>query len=181
MCYDESVEKCVKIIKGVFSMYSSNSTDLTTGQVAEILGLTLYNVRQLTNEGELKSYKTSGGHRRYTLSSVYKYKGKRGLENDDNAIIFMFVANKDEEDRVKVFCTVAKWKYEIIVQGDDIESNKDGLASLITKIEECRINRLILGPCSNQEELLYSCIVEIAKHNNVEVYDLYQLEECIAK
>ena len=50
-----------------------NAQFLTTGQVAEVLHISTTSVQKLSENGLFKCWKTSGGHRRISVSSLKKY------------------------------------------------------------------------------------------------------------
>ena len=57
-------------------MKVSKSTDLTTSEVAYMLGVSATSVRDWTNSGLLQSSKTLGGHRRYLREDIESFASK---------------------------------------------------------------------------------------------------------
>jgi excisionase family DNA binding protein len=52
---------------------TSSSSFLTTGQAANLLGLSIPTVRSLVSDGSLRSYLTKGDHHRLDSRSVHAY------------------------------------------------------------------------------------------------------------
>ena len=101
-------------------MKLSNSTDLTTSEVANILRVSATSIRDWANMGILKSTKTLGGHRRYELESVEQFAsdkmGKLLKQNDPLKVLIIdddrdfceylsdFVLNKVDNSYVEYVC-----------------------------------------------------------------------------
>lgn len=58
---------------------STSADDLTTIEVARLLGMSVRSVQLMVDRGELDAWKTSGGHRRISLASVDRWRDSRRL------------------------------------------------------------------------------------------------------
>jgi excisionase family DNA binding protein len=55
----------------------------TTREVAEMLGMAVRSVQMMVDRGELQAWKTPGGHRRISRSSVQRWLAGRGVDAPD--------------------------------------------------------------------------------------------------
>jgi len=54
----------------------------TSAEAAEAFRVGVSSIKRWTDEGELESVRTPGGHRRYTLAALYRFASIRGLDTD---------------------------------------------------------------------------------------------------
>lgn len=54
----------------------------TSAEAAHLFRVGVSSIKRWTDEGELESIRTPGGHRRYTLPALYRFASIRGLQTD---------------------------------------------------------------------------------------------------
>lgn len=89
---------------------------------ADIAGVSMNTLREWDKKGLIDSYRTDGGHRRYSLESLLKHlESVRGPKTVKESIIYASIATKKEEselnirlDFIKKFCLEKGWDCRII-------------------------------------------------------------------
>lgn len=91
----------------------------TTREAAKILGVSLRTVQLWVESGELKAWKTDGGHRRLPLSAVNALVRQRMNRGQPQASVhgpFNILVLEDDEDMVKLYqMTMESWQLPIQV------------------------------------------------------------------
>lgn len=101
----------------------------TTSEAARRLGVSNTTVQLMVERGELKAWRTRGGHRRITLDSVQSVERRRGagsirLRSDEK--IDILVVEDDEALREVYLKTMIGWDLAI-----NVETAEDGLEALL--------------------------------------------------
>ena len=120
---------------------------LTVSQAAELLGESTKTIRRWETEGRIKSIRTEGGHRRFTLSNLIGNKQDNSL-----TVAYARVNNNDKKEdleRQKIvleaYCAKQGWSFEIISDlGSGLNYRKKGLIKLIKLICSEQVERLLL-------------------------------------
>lgn len=103
----------------------------TTREAAKLLGLSLGKVQQMTEDGELQAWKTSGGHRRVSILSVEAHLRMRGnLSQRDGPRdgIDVLIA-EDNPDLQRLYQkNIATWALPITVR--TVSNGIDGLLNI---------------------------------------------------
>ncbi len=103
----------------------------TTREAARLLGLSLGKVQQMAEGGELRAWKTSGGHRRVSIQSVEAVLRARGGSQPHakpSEAVDLLIA-EDNLDLQKLYQkTIASWKLPISVR--IVSNGIDGLLSI---------------------------------------------------
>ncbi len=130
---------------------SSKTTYLSTSEVARLLGVSVGTVQQMVESGELKAWKTAGGHRRILKESVVEMQGVQqnnsvAKDADKTPQVRSNQANKlailiVEDDPVAIKL------YEHLLEANSenvrVEYAHDGIEALL-KLGQQRFNLLIL-------------------------------------
>jgi excisionase family DNA binding protein len=92
----------------------------TTREASVLLGLSLGKVQQMAESGELKAWKTSGGHRRVSLRSVEENLRKRGTEivqNEPCGDLLGLLIAEDNLDLQRLYLkTISGWGMPMVIQ-----------------------------------------------------------------
>ncbi|WP_143437747.1 IS607 family transposase, partial [Hydrocoleum sp. CS-953] len=127
---------------------------LTVSQAAELLGVSTKTIRRWETEGRIKSIRTEGGHRRFTVSNLIGNKQDNSL-----TVAYARVSSYDQKDdleRQKIvleaYCAKQGWSFEVISDlGSGLNYRKKGLIRLIKLICSEQVERLVL---TNKDRLL---------------------------
>ncbi|MDJ0620614.1 MAG: IS607 family transposase [Calothrix sp. MO_192.B10] len=120
---------------------------LTIKQAASLLGVTPKTLREWERNGQIKSERTAGGHRRYEVSELLGNKNASTL-----TVAYARVSSNDQKEdlqRQKIvleaYCAKQGWSYEIISDlGSGLNYRKKGLIRLIKLITTYQVERLVL-------------------------------------
>jgi len=103
----------------------------TTREAAKLLGLSLGKVQQMTEDGELQAWKTSGGHRRVSIQSVEAHLRMRGdmSQHDGRRDGIDILIAEDNPDLQKLYQKhIAAWALPITVR--TVGNGIDGLLNI---------------------------------------------------
>ncbi|MDJ0517438.1 MAG: IS607 family transposase [Okeania sp. SIO2F4] len=120
---------------------------LTVSQAAELLGVSTKTIRRWETEGRIKSIRTEGGHRRFTVSNLIGNKQDNSL-----TVAYARVSSHDQKDDLKrqkivleAYCAQQGWSFEVISDsGSGLNYRKKGLIKLIKLICSEQVERLVL-------------------------------------
>ena len=106
--------------------FSQNSTDVAeeycgTTYAAKLLGLSVATVQSLVERGDIEAWKTRGGHRRISLSSINKYLLRQGplgdgMTRDLRQRLQVLVVEDDELTRELYTCYFDAWNLPVDCQ-----------------------------------------------------------------
>lgn len=144
-------------------MYSIN-------EFSKILGVSKQTLRRWEKEGEISSFKTKGGHRRYLPNQDTSIR-------KDKTIAYARVSTYGQKDDLirqkqvlELFCSAKGFQYEIIEDlGSGLNYNKKGLKKLLELINNKEINRLVITHSDRLLRFGKEIIFELCNLNNVEV------------
>jgi len=120
---------------------------LSVTAAAQLLGVSTKTIRRWELEGRIKSTRTQGGHRRFTVSDL--------LGNKEDASLTVCYARVSSHDQkadlnrqkrvLEAYCAKQGWSYEIISDlGSGMNDRKKGLIKLIKLICSHQVERLVL-------------------------------------
>ncbi len=162
---------------------------ISIGQAAELLGVHVQTLRNWERTGKLKPDSISpGGTRRYNQDKILQITGKElpEIEKDERiTIAYARVSSHDQKadlqrqaQVLELYCAEHGYKYELITDlGSGMNYYKKGLTTLIHKILENNVRRLIL---THKDRLLRfgaELIFSICEAKGVEVVILNKGEE----
>ena len=129
---------------------------ISIGQAAKLLGVHVQTLRNWERTGKLKPDSISpGGTRRYNQDKILQITGKElpEIEKDERiTIAYARVSSHDQKadlqrqaQVLELYCAEHGYKYELITDlGSGMNYYKKGLTTLIHKILENNVRRLIL-------------------------------------
>jgi predicted site-specific integrase-resolvase len=127
------------------------STFVSIKKAADILGVSTQTLRRWETEGRgVPTQRTKGGQRRYDVTQLTPPPTK--TPNNTATIAYARVSSHDQkedlrrqEQMLECFCAAHGWPFEVISDlGSGLNYSKKGLRSLINKIMEGKIGRLVL-------------------------------------
>src|SRR5574343_1679693 len=98
---------------------------VTTRQAAEVIGVSYTTIQRMVEQGLLKAWKTSGGHRRISRASLNAYitgKAARKLRSQ----LLVYHVEKQEEKRQQLAQMLTGWALPLQVRAFD-----DGISALV--------------------------------------------------
>lgn len=158
---------------------------LTIGQAAKLLGISVQTLRRWEREGRIEPAKrTSGGQRRYELSTIAHEK-RQSEPSRRKTVAYARVSSHDQKndlerqkDMLSMYCASKGWSFELIADlGSGMNYRKKGLKKLIEGIVEGGIGRLVL---THKDRLLRfgaELIFSICEEKGVEVVLINQGDE----
>ena len=162
---------------------------ISIGQAAKLLGVHVQTLRNWERTGKLKPDSISpGGTRRYNQDKILQITGKElpDIKKDERiTIAYARVSSYDQKadlqrqvQVLELYCAEHGYKYELITDlGSGMNYYKKGLTTLIQKILENNVRRLIL---THKDRLLRfgaELIFSICEAKGVEVVILNKGEE----
>lgn len=145
---------------------------------ADIAGVSMNTLREWDKKGLIDSYRTDGGHRRYSLDSLRKHLERLRSPNViKESIIYASIATEKEESELNVrlslmkdFCLNRNWDCRVITDvGYGLSSSQKGILELVGLIESNKVERLIVDGMDNVINLSFDIIKEICKWHNVDI------------
>ena len=159
-------------------------TLISIGKVAAICGVTIQTVRNWSKRGQLKEYRTIGGHRRYNQEEV---KPILGIEDQvRSTIIYSRVSSYDQREdlkrqteKLKNYCREKKISRVETIEdiGSGLNYQKKGLKKLIRKVLNNEVSRVIVNYKDRLVRFGLDILKEIFKHSKVELLVLNEEAE----
>jgi len=120
---------------------------LSVTEAAQLLGVSTKTIRRWENDGRLKSIRTQGNHRRFSVSDLLNHKQDASL-----TIAYARVSSHDQKEDLErqklvleAYCAKQGWSFEIISDlGSGMNYRKKGLIRLIKLICSHQVERLVL-------------------------------------
>lgn len=121
---------------------------VSTREAAKILGVSLRTVQLWVESGVLKAWKTAGGHRRVTLSSINEVMADRQesiapqapAPVSDNKLFHILLVEDDDAIRNLFYYFFSSWKYPVRIE--TASNGFEGLISLGREIPDLLITDL---------------------------------------
>ncbi|SCK19995.1 excisionase family DNA-binding protein [Vogesella sp. LIG4] len=98
---------------------------VTTRQAAEVIGVSYTTIQRMVEQGLLKAWKTTGGHRRISRASLNAYitgKASRKLRSQ----LLVYHVEKQEEKRQQLAQMLEAWKLPL-----QVRAFNDGISALV--------------------------------------------------
>lgn len=152
-------------------------------EACKILGVSQDTLRRWEKAGKLVPDRTPKGHRRYDIAQI-KNLGKHNSTPNKVTLGYARVSTQGQKEDLtrqsqllEAFCANNGWTFSIIEDlGSGINFNKKGLNSLLEKIMNDEVQRLVL---TNKDRLLRfgsELIFTLCEHKNIEVVIINQSE-----
>lgn len=164
-----------------------------TGEVANLLGVTIPTVIRYCKIGIIPYHKTESGHRRILATDVCAYLDKQNMLYEDSSIIksdviYARVSTHKQAERGDLDRQVEKVKLFAIEQnvnnllvktdvGSGLNDNRKGLLSLINLIQEGKVNRLYILSKDRLTRFGYHYLEKICDFHGVSIVVVYDETE----
>lgn len=124
----------------------------TVREAAELLGVATSTLRRWETENKIKSIRTKGGHRRYTIEELSKIKEIKP-KNKRVTIGYCRVSSSDQKEDLKrqienvsQYCVAKGYSFRIIEDlGSGLNYQKKGLKELIQLIQSNQVERIVVN------------------------------------
>ena len=160
---------------------------ISISKASKILGVDIRTLQRWDNDGKLKAYRTSGGHRRYKLSEIESLISDSIKENTKkNAFIYCRVSTKKQadsgnlkrqKDRLVRYCNDKQYNiihiFEEIAGG--LNDKRRELTKMLRRLNE--INTIIIEYPDRLARFGYNYIVEFCKSVDVSIETVEQNKE----
>ncbi|WP_071394989.1 IS607 family transposase [Bacillus tuaregi] len=156
----------------------------TIREAAEMLGVATSTLRRWENEGKIKSVRTTGNHRRYTVEELSKIKKVKPL-NEKITVGYCRVSSSDQREDLKrqvelvsMYCTAKGYGFEIIEDlGSGLNYNKKGLTKLIKMIQSNQVERVVINYRDRLIRFGMELIEQICEFHDVKIEVINQTED----
>lgn len=151
---------------------------VSIGQASKILGVAISTLRRWELEGRFSSsFRTPGGHRRYSLLAIKKKFFPSKIRKNRKIYGYARVSSHDQkldlkrqEQRLENYCIAQAYNYTIISDlGSGINYNKKGLNQLINLICTYKVEKIII---THKDRLLrfgYPLLEKLCKLFNTKI------------
>lgn len=127
---------------------------VATGKAAQMLGVSVSTLRRWDAEGKLVPERTPGGRRRYRVADVATF-NPLGIDTGSltrKTVAYARVSSHDQKADLErqrkvleMYCAAHGWEHEVIADlGSGMNYHKKGLVSLIDRIVDDQVGRLVL-------------------------------------
>lgn len=145
-------------------------------EAAQLLGVHQVTLRRWEKEGKIKSIKTTGGHRRYSIEELNRVR-KVSPKEGKITIGYCRVSSSDQKsdlarqvDNVSSFCTAKGYSFRIIEDlGSGLNYNKKGLKELIALIQTNKVERIVINYKDRLIRFGFEIIEQMCEFHNVEI------------
>lgn len=151
---------------------------LSIGEVSRIFGVSTQTIRNWCDQGELKSERTLGGHRRFQQSHIFEKKGISEPKQEKKTLVYARVSSHEQKDDLKrqkeeleVYCKQKNWSnIEFISDiGSGVNYEKRGLKKLIKEILLGQVERVVINFRDRLVRFGGELLREICRWQNVEI------------
>lgn len=150
---------------------------LSIGKFAKKVGITTTTLRTMQKTGELIPEHISAGGTRYYSEKQLKYFSDQKTDNKKIVIGYCRVSTASQKndlltqiDNVKSYMIAKGYQFEIIEDiGSGINYNKKGLQSLITKINNQEISKIVILYKDRLVRFGFEMLEYFCRINNVEI------------
>ena len=120
-------------------------------EASEYLGVSINTLKTLANNGKVKSFKTSGEHRRFRQDDLDTYMGVEKEKQEKLTVIYARSTAKQKEnlerqkDRLRKYAEAKGYKYMMIDElASGINEKRKGLHKLIKLCFEGKVDRILI-------------------------------------
>lgn len=165
---------------------------LSQKQAREFLNISRMTLLRWEDQGQIKVYKTSGGHRRYLKSDLEKIIGIEVIEPETNAksmcVLYARVSTKKQElagnldrqvGRLTSFALENRFSISHVIKevASGINENRKGLKSLLSIIDQDPIDYLVIEYKDRLARFGYNYLETYCKSHGVEIITVEQQEK----
>lgn len=147
-------------------------------EASEYLGVSINTLKAMADTGQIKCYKTNGGHRRFKREVLDEFTGvERKTAYDKITMIYARCSTQKQKEnlqrqkeRLIAHAQGKQYTYEVIEElSSGINEKRKGLRKLIRLIFEGRVERVLIEYKDRLARFGYEYLFLICKHTGVEI------------
>lgn len=149
-------------------------------EASEYLGVSINTLKHMADSGQIRSYKTNGGHRRFKREVLDEFTGVHVPTNSHYGKVTMIYARcstqkqkenlERQKQRLIEHAQGKQYVYEVIEElSSGINEKRKGLHKLIRLIFEGRVERVLIEYKDRLARFGYEYLFLICKHTGVEI------------
>jgi len=147
-------------------------------EASEYLGVSINTLKAMADTGQIKCYKTNGGHRRFKREVLDEFTGvERKTAYDKVTMIYARCSTQKQKEnlqrqkeRLIAHAQGKQYVYEVIEElSSGINEKRKGLHKLIRLIFEGRVERVLIEYKDRLARFGYEYLFLICKHTGVEI------------
>ena len=161
---------------------------ISIAEASEMLGVTPKTLKIWTNDQKIKSYRTSGGHRRFRIEDIENFLGEGMQTTKTNKDVFVYcrVSTKKQADsgnlqrqkeRLTEYCNEKGYNilhiYEEVASG--LNDNRRELAKMFKRLDE--VQCIVVEYTDRLARFGFNYLKEFAKYNGVEIESVVKKEK----
>jgi len=145
---------------------------------AKYLGISINTLKAMADAGKIKSYKTTGGHRRFNRDVLDEFMGIEPKHNEDKVTMIYARCSTQKQkenlerqkDRLIEHAENKDYKYEVIEElSSGINEKRKGIRKLIKLIFDGKVERVLIEYKDRLARFGYEYLLLICKHTGVEI------------
>lgn len=147
-------------------------------EASEYLGVSINTLKAMADSGQIKSYKTNGGHRRFKREALDSFMGvERKPGPEKVTLIYARCSTQKQKEnlerqreRLIEHAERKHYKYEVVEElSSGINEKRKGLHKLVRLIFEGKVERVLIEYKDRLARFGYEYLYLICKYSNVEI------------
>lgn len=147
-------------------------------EAAEYIGVSINTLKAMADSGKIKSYKTTGGHRRFNRDILDRFMGIPPKSIGEKiTIIYARCSTQKQKDnlerqkeRLIEYANNKGYKHEVIEElSSGINEKRKGIRKLVKLVFSGRVNRILIEYKDRLARFGYEYLLLICKHTGVEI------------
>ncbi|WP_066636731.1 IS607 family transposase [Desulfolucanica intricata] len=155
----------------------------TIREAAKLLGVSVSTLRRWESEGKIRTQRTKGGHRRYTIEEL---SGIKPLKFDTKLTIGYCRVSSGEQkadlarqvENVTQYCIAKGYQLQIITDiGSGLNYKKKGLKELLTLIQSNKVERVVINYKDRLIRFGYELLEQVCEFHGVAIEIINHTED----
>ena len=125
---------------------------LKSTEASKYIGVSINTIKTLANNGKIKSFKTTGGHRRFMQEDLDSFTGKLAVKPEKLTVVYARCSTakqkenlERQKDRLMKYSETQGYKYIVIDEiASGINEKRKGLHKLINLVFEGKVERVLI-------------------------------------
>jgi excisionase family DNA binding protein len=150
---------------------------LKTTEASKYIGVSINTIKTLANNGKIKSFKTTGGHRRFMQEDLDAFTGRIASKPDKSTVVYARCSTakqkenlERQKDRLMKYSESQGYKYIVIDEiASGINEKRKGLHKLINLAFQGKIERILIEYKDRLARFGYEYLDAIFKNLGIKV------------
>lgn len=150
---------------------------LKTTEASKYIGVSINTIKTLANNGKIKSFKTTGGHRRFMQEDLDAFTGRIANKPDKSTVVYARCSTakqkenlERQKDRLMKYSESQGYKYIVIDEiASGINEKRKGLHKLINLAFQGKIERILIEYKDRLARFGYEYLDAIFKNLGIKV------------